>query len=111
MIAGEDTVSISRRAALKKEIESLLDSKRGTSGATMLSNSCYCCVVRQPGGAFSTLISLRKRGRTLPITVREASYALELNKSILEALSSYIFEVPHASKPRNSFRCDAKKDG
>jgi hypothetical protein len=28
MIAGEDTVSISRRAALKKEIESLLDGKR-----------------------------------------------------------------------------------
>jgi hypothetical protein len=33
----------------------------------------------QPG-AFSTT-SLRKRGRTFPITVREASYALELNKS------------------------------
>jgi hypothetical protein len=28
MIVSEDTVSISRRAALKKEIESLLDGKR-----------------------------------------------------------------------------------
>jgi hypothetical protein len=32
-------------------------------------------------GAFSTLTSLRKRGPTFQIAVREASHALELNKS------------------------------